>query len=154
MCIFSRAGPIQCGSCSRAQAIVNVAHASEERVRHGRLTLSPEESKIISLNQKILMRYNIELSCRPARSHVLTVLLNVTDSYQRRSGGQLQRLVRARFRQFDRYPLPSASSLGFCANTPTSVRYAVQNRVRDKGLNPAALTSLTNSVASIGTSSV
>ena len=63
MCIFSRAGPIQCGSCSRAQAIVNVAHASEERVRHGRLTLSPEEANTISSNQQILMRYNIELSC-------------------------------------------------------------------------------------------
>jgi hypothetical protein len=39
--------------------------ASGERVRHGRLTFSPEESNIFSLNQIILMRYNIELS-RPA----------------------------------------------------------------------------------------
>ena len=65
MYIFPRTGSIRCGSSLRAHAIVNVTHASGERVRHGRLTLSPEESKIISLSQNILMRYNIKLSWRP-----------------------------------------------------------------------------------------
>ena len=80
MCIFARAGPIQCCSSLRAHAIVSVTHASGKRVRHGRLTLFPEESKIISLNQKILMRYNIEFSCRPDHRTAPTVYAEHTST--------------------------------------------------------------------------
>ena len=46
----------------KSPAIVNMTHASGERVRHGCLTLSPEEANIISSSQQIFMRYNIELT--------------------------------------------------------------------------------------------
>ena len=51
---------------------------------------APIENLIQTL---FLLAPNIELSCRPARSHALTVLPNRTDSYKRLTGGQLQRLV-------------------------------------------------------------
>ena len=40
------------------------------------------------------MSANIELSCRPARSHAVTVLSNYTYNSKRHCGGQLQRFVR------------------------------------------------------------